>query len=47
MAMPQDQGSSYVSSEPRAPFTLTVDHWLVIGPLLMAVFIVAALVFMN
>jgi hypothetical protein len=47
MSMSRDPGPSLVSSEPRAPFTLTVDHWLVIGPLLAAVFIAAALVFMG
>jgi hypothetical protein len=47
MSMLRDPGPSYVSNQPRAPLTLTVDHWLVIGPLLAAVFIIAALVFMG
>ncbi len=47
MSMSRDPGPSYAPSEARTPFTLTVDHWLVIGPILAAVFIVAALVFMG
>ena len=47
MAMQRDPGASYVSTQPRTPFHLTVDHWLVIGPLLAAVFIVAALIFFG
>jgi hypothetical protein len=47
MTLSRDPGPSFAPSEPRPAFSLTVDHWLVIGPLLAAIFIVAALVFMG
>lgn len=47
MSMSRDPGPGYAPAESRSPFNLTVDHWLVIGPILAAVFIVAGLVFMS
>jgi hypothetical protein len=48
MSMSRDPGSDLVPGEPRpSSFTLTVDHWLIIGPIVAAVFVVAGLLLMS
>ena len=47
MSMSREPGSGLVPAEPRSPFTLTVDHWLVIGPIVAAIFVVAGLLLMS
>ncbi len=47
MSMSHEPGSELVSSEARPSFVLTIDHWLVIGPIVAAVFIVAGLLLIS
>ena len=47
MSMSREPGSGLVPAESRPPFTLTVDHWLVIGPIVAAIFVVAGLLLMS
>ena len=47
MSLSREPGPGLAPTEPRSHFTLTVDHWLVIGPILVAIFLVAGLVFMS
>ncbi len=47
MSMSREPDSGLAPDEPRPPFTLTVDHWLVIGPILAAVFIIAGLLLIS
>ncbi len=47
MSMSREPGPGLAPSGPRPQFTLTVDHWLVIGPILVAIFLVAGLIYMS
>ena len=47
MSMSREPGSDAVASEPRSSFILTVDHWLVIGPIVAAIFVVVGLLLMS